>query len=118
ALRHRVALELVGQLTQHRAAEGQVAQVTLERCEACDVPTVDAERRHVVRDDLFSIGGELENRATQLFERAALGLLEHAQVCVDVFGGHGSSSLSRQPKLVRVLLYPGRSVARSGRAAS
>src|ERR1041385_591261 len=73
ALGHRVALELVRASRQHRAAEGEVAQVILEGGEAGDDPALDTEGRNLVRDDLFGVGDDLEDRVPQSLERAALG---------------------------------------------
>jgi hypothetical protein len=76
ALGHRVALELARELRQHRAAEGEVAEVILEGGEARDDLALDAKSRDLVRNDLFGVGDDLEDRAPQRLERAALGLLD------------------------------------------
>ena len=88
ALRHRVALELIGELRQGRAAERQITQVVPKCGKACDGPTFHTEGRYTVGDDLFSLGHDLEDRAAKSLKRSALWLLERAQVRIDVGGGH------------------------------
>jgi hypothetical protein len=65
----------------------------LERREAGDDPAVDAKRRDLVRDDLFGVRDDLEDRAPQRLERAALGLLDALEVLVNIFGGQVPTSL-------------------------
>ncbi len=59
----------------------------LEGREAGNDPAVDAKGRDLVRDDLLGLGDDLEDRAPQRLERAALGLLDPSEILVDVFGG-------------------------------
>ena len=84
----------------------------LEGCKAGNDPTLDAKRRHLVRNDLFRLRDDLEDRAPQSFKRAALGLLDPAKIFVDVFDRH---SLIPLPS-VRALL--GRMMFSAGRYAS
>ena len=88
ALRHRVTLELIGQLRQDRAAERQITQVVPKCGKACNGPTSHPEGRYTVGDDLFGLGHDLEDRAAKRLKRSALRLLEPAQVRIDVRGGH------------------------------
>ena len=55
---------------------------------ARDRPTFDPEGRYTVRDDLFSLGHNLEDRAAKRLQRSALRLLRSSQVLIDVGGGH------------------------------
>ena len=48
---------------------------------------VDAKGGDLVRDDLFGVGDDFEDRAPQRLERAALGLLDPSEILVNVFGG-------------------------------
>jgi hypothetical protein len=73
---------------KNRAAERQVAQVILKGSKTGDCLALNAERRHTVRDHLFGFRDDLENRAAQCLERAALRLLNTSQVRVNVRDRH------------------------------
>ena len=59
----------------------------VEGREAGNDSALDAEGGNLVRDELLGVGDDLEDRAPQRLERAALGLLDTAEVLVNVFGG-------------------------------
>src|SRR5205085_10961345 len=92
AVSHGVVVELVGKFPEDEAAERLVAEMVLERRDAGDGRAAYAERRNAVRDHLFRFGNDLKDRAAHRFERAALGLLEIAQVSINLLGGHGRES--------------------------
>jgi hypothetical protein len=73
ALGHRVAVKLIGELSEDRTAEGQVAQVILERGEAGDSLTAYPEGGNAVGDHLFGVGNDLEDREPQRLECARSG---------------------------------------------
>jgi hypothetical protein len=60
--------------------------VVFEGREAGNDPALDAEGGNLVRDHLLGVGDDLEDRAPQRLERAALGLLDPSEVRVNVFG--------------------------------
>ncbi len=90
-LGHRVALKLIGELRQDRATERQVAEVSLERREARHRAATKSERWNAIRDHLFGLREDLENRPAQRLKRAALGLLDGPQILVDLRSGHRNS---------------------------
>lgn len=88
ALGHGVSAELIPQAIQDRAAERQVAQVILERSEARDDLALYTEGGNAVRDHLLSLRGDLEDCPAQRLKGAALGLVDSAQVLINLFCGH------------------------------
>jgi hypothetical protein len=88
ALRHRESAELIPELSQDRAAERQVAQVVLERGEASDDLALHTESRNAVGEHLLSLRKDLKDRPAQRLKRAALGLIESAQVLVNLRRRH------------------------------
>ena len=92
-LGHRVALKLIGELRQDRAAERQVAEVSLERREARDRAATKSERWNAIRDHLFGLRKDLcrESSRAAFAKRVALGLLDGPQILVDLRSGHKNS---------------------------
>jgi hypothetical protein len=77
-LGHGVAVELIGELSEDRAAEGQVTQVIFERGKAGNSLSADTEGGHAIGDHLLCLRNDLEDRPAQCLQGAALGLLEPA----------------------------------------
>jgi len=66
----------------------QVAHVVLEGCKAGDGLALELERRVAVGDALLCVREELDDRVTQPGERRLLGLLECAEIPIDLLTGH------------------------------
>lgn len=74
ALCRRVALKLIGNLDEDRAAEGQVAEVIPKGRKPGDDLSVQPKRGDAVRDRLFGFRDDFENRAAERLERGSLRL--------------------------------------------
>jgi hypothetical protein len=73
------------------AAERQVAEASFERREAPDRAATKSEGWNAIRDHLFGLRKDLENRPAQRLKRVALGLLDGPQILVDLRSGHKNS---------------------------
>ena len=58
--------------------------MTSKRREAGNRRTADTECRNTIGDQLLGIGDDLENRPAKRLQRLTLGLIDTAQVFVDV----------------------------------
>src|SRR5581483_12228924 len=83
ALGHRVVAKLVGELLEDGSAERQVAQVILEGGEAGNGLPAHPKSGYAIGDHLFGFWDHLEDGAAERLERAALWLVEAAQIVVD-----------------------------------
>src|ERR1035437_5872506 len=77
--------------------------MTLEGRETSNGFALELERRHAVGDALLCVRDDRSDRVPQLGERCSLGLLESAEVLVDLCFGHGAFSrpparTSREPE--------------------
>jgi hypothetical protein len=63
----------------------------LEGGEARDRLALELERGAAIGDALFRAGDDLDDRVTQPGERRFVGLIEGAEVVVDLLPGHGWS---------------------------
>jgi|HubBroStandDraft_5_1064220.scaffolds.fasta_scaffold615573_2 hypothetical protein len=67
---------------------GKVAQVILEGGETRDDLSANAEARDLVRDSLFGLRNEFEDRPAQLLQSGSFRLLEARQVSINLVTGH------------------------------
>src|SRR3954451_20398055 len=95
ALGDRISSEFVRERRKDGSAEWQIAEVILESRKAGDGAAADAKCRHTVGNHLFGVWDDVEDGAPQHLKRAALRLLDAAQILVDFLGGHAWRSLER-----------------------
>jgi hypothetical protein len=84
-----VLRELIPQLIQNSSTHWKIRTVILVGGKAGDSLAVHFKSRDSIGDALFCIRQNLQDRFPESFQGALLGLLNAAQILINVFWGHG-----------------------------